>query len=151
MSDTLPEELNPDYAILIGRVASSWSAVEANINFATWAVAGIAPALGACMTAQINSLDGRLRALLALLKLRRAPASLIKNVNKFADEIRGPNERRNRIIHDAWYWNSSGQVARMEVVAPRKLKMDLIETSLAWLCRLGRPTGDEQKAVEHVG
>ena len=80
MSDTLPEELNPDYAILIGRVASSWSAVEANINFATWAVAGIAPALGACMTAQINSLDGRLRALLALLKLRRAPASLIKNV-----------------------------------------------------------------------
>jgi|KBSMisStaDraftv2_1062788.scaffolds.fasta_scaffold387857_2 hypothetical protein len=130
MSDTLPEELNPDYAILIGRVASSWSAVEANINFATWAVAGIAPALGACMTAQINSLDGRLRALLALLKLRRAPASLIKNVNKFADEIRGPNERRNRIIHDAWYWNSSGQVARMEVVAPRKLKMDLIETSL---------------------
>src|SRR3954447_2601424 len=23
--------------------------------------------------------------------------------------------------------------------------------SLAWLCRLGRPTGDEQKAVEHVG
>src|SRR3954465_5597900 len=22
---------------------------------------------------------------------------------------------------------------------------------LAWLCRSGRPTGDEQKAVEHVG
>ena len=25
------------------------------------------------------------------------------------------------------------------------------EGPLAWLCRLGRPTGDEQQAVEHVG
>jgi replication initiation protein RepC len=32
-----------------------------------------------------------------------------------------------------------------------KNKPHITDTTLTWLCRLGRPTGDEQQAVEHVG
>ena len=110
---------------LIGRITSDWAALEFYINEVIWELAETPPAYGACMTAQIFSLDGRLRALLALLKLRRADKTLIKAVNKFSESARKPVERRNRVVHDPWGFRqiseSESQASQIEVTANRNL------------------------------
>lgn len=127
---TAPDELNAEFSVYIGRIAASWSSVENSINWCIWAVAGIAPTLGACITSQIYTIDGRFKALLALLKFRQAPDELIKAVNKLAEDSRGPSEIRNRIIHDPWLWNPQGEVVRFEITAPKKLRFELVRTDL---------------------
>jgi hypothetical protein len=123
------DDLREDYAALIGRTAVVWSAIENGLNFSIWAVAGLAPTLGACITSQIYTLQGRWSALLALLKLRKAPKSLIDLVNELAEASRGPLEIRNRTIHDDWVWRKDGTVGRFEITAPKKLKFDIIPVS----------------------
>ncbi len=99
--------------------------LEFHINHCIWELAGVPPATGACLTAQMVSLHSRLSALLALLKLRRASNATVAAVNSFADDSRGPNEMRNRIVHDVWMKGSDLSVVRLEITAPKKLKFGL--------------------------
>jgi hypothetical protein len=113
----------PEYANLIAHVASSWATLEYYVADSIWQLAELKPAIGACITTQIFGLGGKFAALLALLKLRQAPESLITKVNKFTETVRGPQERRNRIIHDAWLMDNENPTAmgRLELTAPKKL------------------------------
>jgi hypothetical protein len=113
----------PEYADLIAHVATSWASLEYYIADSIWTVAELKPAIGACITAQIFGIGGKFAALLALLKLRQAPETLITKVNKFTETIRGPQERRNRIIHDVWLADleSPSSMGRLELTAPKKL------------------------------
>lgn len=122
----IPKDLNPEYATYVGRISSAWSAVEFHINLATWAIADVAPAIGACLTAQIYTFDARMKALLSLLKLRHVNDSIIKATNQFAEDSRGLQEIRNRIIHDYWVWSEVGDIFRVEVTAPKKLKFEFV-------------------------
>jgi hypothetical protein len=91
-----------DYASCIADIVNSWATLEHNIDMSIWHMAGVYPAIGACITSQIYTLDGRLKGLQSLLKLRQAPKELTKLVNKFSERVRKPQEIRNRIIHDHW-------------------------------------------------
>jgi len=73
------------------------------------------------MTSQIFTIDGRLRALLALLKVRQADQTIVKKVNKFVEYIRGPSEIRNRTIHDPWGNQQDGSVTQFEITANKSL------------------------------
>ena len=55
------------------------------------------------MTSQIYTINARLDALAALMKLRSVDAKLIKRVNKFQNSIREAQDLRNRIVHDLWF------------------------------------------------
>ncbi|HUK61600.1 MAG TPA: hypothetical protein VLV50_20370 [Stellaceae bacterium] len=129
---TPPIEIDPDVAAQIGRVAVMWSSLEFSVAMCIWELAQVSYAPGACMTAQIVSFEGRLRALLALLKFRKAPQRLIDEVNAFAEAGRAPLSKRNRIVHDMWIWDSggNGRIARVEVDAPKKLHFEIKETTL---------------------
>lgn len=133
MPDRPFRDLDPEFAAMIGKIAVAWSGTELSINYAIWAVAGIPEALGACITAQIYTFDGRMKTLLALLKLRGASAQLVKLVNKFAEDARGLQETRNRIVHDSWGWDAHGEIRRLEITAPRKLKFETIPVQLSEL------------------
>jgi len=107
MSDT-PEpyagfDFPAAYAQGISKIISYWSALEYNINLSIWHLAGVYPAIGACITEQIYTLDGRLKAIQSLLKLRRAPNDLIKKVNHFAETSRKAQAIRNRVARDTWH------------------------------------------------
>ncbi len=80
----------PEFADCIAKVATNWSHLEYAINATIWELADVRPALGACMTAQVGSMYGRLAPLLALMKLRQVPARLWKKVIKFAERVRAP-------------------------------------------------------------
>jgi hypothetical protein len=115
-------EFPDDYAQGIAKIISYWSALEYNINLSIWHLAGIYPAIGACMTEQIFTLDGRLKALLALLKLRRAPEALVTRVNKFGEKSRKAQDVRNKIAHYTWHQGTeSKQMLQLEIGAKRSL------------------------------
>lgn len=122
----LPEDIPSSCACRIGQIAADWGALEFQVNEAIWSLAGVYPALGACITAQIFTLDSRLNALLSLLKARQADAKLIERVNKFKERARGPADRRNRNIHDPWTVTSLNETARLEVTARGKLTFELV-------------------------
>ena len=92
-----------EYAQCIAKIISYWSALEYNINLSIWHLAGVYPAVGACVTEQIYTLDGRLKALQSLLKLRRAPDDLLRKLNKFAEKSHKAQAIRNRVAHDTWH------------------------------------------------
>lgn len=114
----------PQYADAIARAASVWARLEYDVSIVIWALADVRPALGACMTAQIYTLQGRLAALLSLAKLREVDHSILKQINRFADDVRGGQEIRNRIIHDLWLNDSvhPEQMAQLQITAAKKLE-----------------------------
>jgi hypothetical protein len=116
-----------EFADCVAKVAANWSALEYMINATIWELAEVRPSLGACLTAQIGTVQARLSALLALMKLRRVDTKLLKKVNRFAERVRGPNELRNRIIHDQWVNDriNPEQMGRIEIVAPKALTMEI--------------------------
>ncbi len=133
-SASAKKELDPIVFELIGRATSDWSGLDYFISESIWALALTPPPLGACITAQIYTTDGRLRALLALLKIRQADQKLIDTVNDFANEIRGPAEKRNRIVHDIWtVHEDTGAMLKVEITAQRKLTFEVKEVDLSRL------------------
>jgi hypothetical protein len=93
----------PEFADCITEIVSFWAFVDYSIDMSIWHLAGVFPAIGACMTAQIYSFDGRMKALAALLNFRRAPSALIKRANRFAESSRKALNVRNRVAHDCWF------------------------------------------------
>lgn len=106
----------------MGRLASDWAVLEVLINDCIWRLAEVTPTAGACITAQIFNVTNRLHALIALMELRGFPdRPLIKQMRQFANDVREPAERRNRVIHDPVFMApETGQVARLEITAQRK-------------------------------
>jgi hypothetical protein len=97
-----------EFAAAIADIVSFWAALEYNINMSIWHLAGVYPAIGACITTQIYTLDGRMKALQAIAKLRKVDKTLIDKINKFHESTRAPLELRNRIIHDCWFRSQDG-------------------------------------------
>jgi hypothetical protein len=125
----------PEYAESIAHIASNWATLEFYINDTIWTVAGLDRPTGACITSQIYTIQGRLAALLALLKLRRAPNALIAKVNKYSESIRGPQEMRNRVVHDVWLMDNHNPdtMGRLETTAPKKLSFKVQDVPLSEL------------------
>jgi hypothetical protein len=108
----------PEHAECIAEITSFWAALEYSVDMSIWHLAGVYPAIGACITSQIYTLNGRLEALCALLKLRQAPQTLIDRVNKFSGHVRKPLEIRNRITHDCWFKSQeTGAMSQLNIGA----------------------------------
>jgi hypothetical protein len=107
----------PEYAQRISKIIAYWAVVEYDINLSIWHLAGVYPAIGACITEQIYTLDGRCKALLALLKLRKAPKAIVDRVNKFSEKSHRARDIRNRIAHDTWHESMGGKIQQLELGA----------------------------------
>jgi|HubBroStandDraft_6_1064221.scaffolds.fasta_scaffold606253_1 hypothetical protein len=123
------------YAAAIADGANRWAYLEYYINKAIWELAGVKPALGACLTSQMYTLNAKLNALLALLKLRKADSAILTSVNKFAASVRDALEARNRIVHDVWMNNNfhPDVMGKMRVTADKQLVMKIENIELSKL------------------
>jgi hypothetical protein len=105
-----PPDDHPTYH-LIGRVAAEWGHFERTLDRIVWTLSGVTSAQAACLTAQIMGAGPRLRAIVAQLNLRKHSepefARYISKINKVLNDSFEPQEKRNRIVHDAWYIDSS--------------------------------------------
>jgi hypothetical protein len=102
---TLRKPLPPDHPMhaLVGRVAAEWSQVEHVLDIVIWRLAKVDDATGACLTGQIIGSFGRITAIYALCKHRGINEEIIKKVDDLRKNLKGSQDRRNRILHDAWY------------------------------------------------
>lgn len=125
----------PEYADAIASIASCSATIEYYINHSIWIVAKVDASSGACITSQIYTLQGRISALLALLKLHRAPKGIITKVNKFSESVRGPIENRNRVVHDIWLTDNRDPttMGRLETTAAKTLKFQVEDVPLSKL------------------
>lgn len=117
----------PEFADCIARIASLWARLEYDIDVCIWALADIRPALGACITAQIYTTNGRISALLALADVRNLDPRIIGKVNKFASAYRDALDARNRTIHDLWLKDQRQpeNMGRLRIKADKKLKFSI--------------------------
>jgi hypothetical protein len=96
---------------LIGRVAASWSALEHVLDRIIWTLLGVISAKGACVTSQLMGSTPRYRTIIAQLTLRKSMEpqfeKYITRVHSLMNATYEPQDKRNMIIHDSWYLDST--------------------------------------------
>jgi hypothetical protein len=98
---------------LIGRVAAGWSNLEHELDRIIWLLLPTVSAEAACVTSQLMGATPRYRTIIAQLTLKHrqtlntAFEKLISRVNKLMRDTYNTQDQRNRIIHDAWYFDSA--------------------------------------------
>ncbi len=130
-----PDEIHRRMAPLmeaIGHVAHHWARLEHEINQMIWALSALSPADGACITAQISAIMPRMRALIALADKNGCSKGLLKALNSFSGEADKLSRRRNRVIHDPWFFRylpdeggARVEYGRLEVTADRHLVYEI--------------------------
>ncbi len=102
---------------LIGRVAAGWSNLEHELDRIIWLLLpAISPEAG-CVTSQLMGATPRYRTIIAQLTLKQRQTSdshfekFISRTNSLMQDTYQPQEQRNRIIHDAWYFDTLGDRA----------------------------------------
>jgi hypothetical protein len=104
-SMTLHKPLPPDHPMhaLVGRVAAEWSQVEHFLDIAIWRLAKVDDVTGACMTGQIIGSFAKMMAIKALCIHRKLDDKIFAQLKDLSIKMKGSQDRRNRILHDAWY------------------------------------------------
>jgi len=105
-----PPTEHPIYS-LVGRVAAGWSNLEHELDRIIWLLLPVVSSEAACVTSQLMGATARYKTIIAQLTLRKASGpvfeGLISRVNQLMQRTYEPQEKRNRIIHDAWYLDTS--------------------------------------------
>jgi hypothetical protein len=119
----------------IGRVAAAWSYLEAVVDTSSIGLAGLATEPGICFTSQISGIGRKLDAYIALARLRNLPQELVQKLDALAKAAQGLGERRNRIVHDVWFFDHPNDPRRLEATARRLVRLEYIPTSSTKLTR----------------
>lgn len=104
----------------IGKMVTNWAALEAIVTSAIWQAAEIPDVYGACVTSQIFTFDGKIKALVSILHARGDFETQIAALNKFQNDVRGTLTFRNRIVHDPLHFDATGAPQRLEITADKK-------------------------------
>jgi hypothetical protein len=138
-----PAADDPVYSY-IGQVASDWASVEQIFDLIIADLAGIERHVSACVTAQMMGVYPRCRAIIALLTVRERRSGtsmkkLIDTTTRLLGASNGPGEKRNRIVHDAWYvFSGSDRTGQFKSMPHKDLRYGIhpvdrkdLETALA--------------------
>ena len=99
---------------------------------------GVEQVVGACVTSQFGSIFNSLNALESLARvmgdsfLERETDSKnpLKELGKFTGDLGGPNNKRNKIIHDARFVRKGGIIGRFEIRAKSILQFGMMDESV---------------------
>lgn len=99
------QPLPPDHPInqAIGQIISEWAQFEHVLDVIIWDLAGLDGYVGSCITAQMMGSHGRFKAIESLAAQRRLPKSIQERITRLKNVSTDVQEKRNRIIHDAWF------------------------------------------------
>jgi hypothetical protein len=116
---TVHRRLPPEHPIhcLVGRVADAWSHVEHLLDIIIWQLAKVDDVTGACITGQIIGSFPRITAIRALCIHRKVGAGVLQQIEQLTRKIKDCQNRRNRILHDAWYAQEGGETEQFKSMA----------------------------------
>lgn len=134
------------YYNLVGRIISNWAVVEARLASAIWRIGEIPDEIGASITSQIYTFDGKVKALQSILRVRgyEHEAAKLGTVTKAG---KGLSEARNRIVHDPVKFEG-GDVLRLEITADRHLKFGYQKIDLDVLHKMVTDIDDLDNKIE---
>jgi hypothetical protein len=116
--EPMPDE-HPVYQA-IGRVASKWAYYEWTLDNSIRALTGAGPMLTTAVTAQMMGAFPRLNAIKSLCAVRNLSKSVQDKINKLISNNHEPQDRRNRIIHDPWFFDPNSQkTGQFKGMAPK--------------------------------
>jgi hypothetical protein len=125
------------YFTAIGKVANAYSQMEFSVNDAIWELANISRSAGVCMTAQMIGPGPRNRCLLALLKFRQAPLTMLDDFNVISRKMEKVAAKRNRYVHDPIVMETeTGEISRMEATADKHIRYGFVAAEVADLIAL---------------
>jgi hypothetical protein len=121
----LPEtyKVIPDeHYAAIGRAVVTWADLEFTVDRTIWRLLGKEQAVGACLTAQYNSVFSKLSALISMIDLFDLSGDALKGLRKLQGALSSLSEQRNRIVHDARFQKIRDQtIGRYQVTARSSL------------------------------
>ena len=108
-----------DHLAAVGRIANAWASLEFVVDQTTWGLAAIPHMVGACMTAQLLSIQPKFNALIALAQLRGLSTETVNRLKKFQSvRIGRLQQGRNRAVHDVRVLhNATGEIKRLQITA----------------------------------
>jgi hypothetical protein len=128
---------NTNIFVAIAEMAVRWSELEFTINDAIWELMNVERGAGACLTSQLIGPGPRIRCLVSLLKLRKAPQASIDAINSLTGDIESLGRQRNRYLHDPIMMrNDTGKLERLEATADRTLKYGFVPISAAEIAKV---------------
>jgi hypothetical protein len=88
----------------VGAVASLFAQIELNLDMIIWTLLSVEQQLGACVTSQVISVSGKMRAVKALVQLIniRTDNPLMAVINKLTNDLEAVKIKRDRAVHDTW-------------------------------------------------
>ena len=131
----------------LGKLTANWSALESQIASSIWQIGEIPDEIGASITSQIYTLDGKVNALLSILRLRGFEKEAGK-LNVFRDKkLRVLQEFRNRRMHDPVRFTPNG-IERLQITANKTLKMSYVAEDWA---EIASKVDDIADAIDEFG
>lgn len=134
----MSEQKLETYYVLVGKIITIWAMLEARLASAIWRIGEIPDDYGASITSQIYTLDGKVKALQAILRVRGFDKEAAK-LGEVIDSTKGLSDIRNRLVHDPIHV-IDGHVHRLEIKADRRLSFGYKKVDLEKLARV----------VEHI-
>jgi hypothetical protein len=149
----LPKD-SPVYP-LIGQVASDWALLEHILDLVIWHLVRLDDPTGACVTAQIMGAAPRLFTIEALCKQRKLSKEVLDQVTALRESLYDVQERRNRILHDPWYYGEPSQKSEQYKSMARKehlsgfyeVDTQFLEETLAKIDRRLQAVGELRDAI----
>jgi hypothetical protein len=127
-----PLKIPPEHLAAIGNIANCMAQLEFQIDLGIWKLVAAPQQLVACLTAQMISPVPRLKAFIGLCEVIGASAESLAALNKFAGDIGGLIDRRNRLIHDPRMVNKrTTSVVRLQITAKPKVHFGFIDETVA--------------------
>ncbi|MGH7109902.1 MAG: hypothetical protein ACREFK_05685 [Stellaceae bacterium] len=129
----------------VGAVASSWAGFEMIIDISALELGEISQEPGFCLTAQVIGPARKWDAYIAVARFRGA-TRFLDQLNSLSRETSTLSERRNRVVHDVWYFfNAEKTPHRLEVTARRILRNQLVPTATESVLQLMQDIHDHAK------
>jgi hypothetical protein len=134
-------ELEHLYA-LIGSITSTWSHIENSVDVTLWKLAGVDAHVGACLTAQIQSLGYRTDALSAMVTVLGGRKKLIASINQFGQRANDLARDRNRVVHDPISVPADGEPEAITVTARKRLVYGFFKGKTEQYSRINSAVGE---------
>jgi hypothetical protein len=138
VSSLMQREASARHLSAVGAVASLWANFELTIDRNTVELGRLPVRAGHCLTAQIAGSARKMDAYIAIARLRGAD-KFADPLDKFSKDTASLAERRNRVVHDPWFFSEIDSAAfaqRHEVTARRKLRLGFILVEMEEIARL---------------
>lgn len=128
-----------DHCAAIGLVAITWADFELAVDRCIWVLLKVDQQIGACVTAQMNSMFNRMNAMTSLAQERGASDPLRKKLSVLAGKLGSLSEERNRVVHDARFWMvERKKIGRFQATAKANLKFDVQTETISSLYEIAQ-------------